>query len=142
MKKKLLKLSVLILSITLFNSCNKDDNDVSPNNSSDLLKKGTWRITFYINSGKDETGDFSGYGFSFNNSGNVTANNGTNNVSGVWGTRKDDGKTKLDLNFGNTAKFESLNDDWIVLKQSSNTIELEDISGGNGGIDKLTFSKN
>ncbi|MEZ5069461.1 MAG: hypothetical protein R2751_00485 [Bacteroidales bacterium] len=37
--------------------------------------------------------------------------------------------------------FEDLNDDWEILSHSATKIELVDVSGGNGGTDYLTFTK-
>jgi hypothetical protein len=44
--------------------------------------------------------------------------------------------------FNLTNDFEELNDDWDFITQSSSKIELKDLSGGDGGIDYLTFEKN
>lgn len=38
--------------------------------------------------------------------------------------------------------FEKLSDDRDFISQSNSKIELIDVSGGNGGIDHLTFEKN
>ena len=38
--------------------------------------------------------------------------------------------------------LDELNSDWHIIEQNSNTIKLEDVSGGNGGTDYLTFIKN
>ena len=147
------KISILAFALSLFTivSCNK--NDDSPNNNiqntvQTNVQSGTWRITKFIDSGTDETNHFTGYNFTFNSSGVLNANNGTNNYNGTWSiidsNSSDDSQDDLDfnLNFNLTNNFEDLNDDWDFISQSATKIELIDVSGGNGGTDYLTFVKN
>ncbi|SNR60863.1 hypothetical protein [Lutibacter flavus] len=144
---------LLILGISLFNySCSSDDDN--SNNSSTLneiktnIESGTWRITSFIDSGTDETNYFTGYNFTFNSSGVLNANNGTNNYNGTWSitdsSSDDDSQDDLDfnINFNLTNDFEDLNDDWDFISQTATKIELIDISDGNSGTDYLTFEKN
>jgi hypothetical protein len=114
------------------------------------VKSGTWRITKFIDSGTSETNHFTGYNFTFNNSGVLNANNGTNNYDGTWSvtdsnsSNDDDSQDDLDfnINFSLSNDFEDLSDDWDFVSQSTTKIELVDVSGGNGGIDSLTFERN
>lgn len=128
--------------ITAITSCKKDDN--SSSNSASVLnstvQQGSWKITYYNDSGNDETGHYNGYAFQFNSGGTVTATKAGNTVNGTWSSGNDDSTLKLILNF-TTAPFNELNDDWHVIQQNSTQIKLEDVSGGNGGIDYLTFVK-
>ena len=39
-------------------------------------------------------------------------------------------------------EFEELTDDWEITEKSATVIKLRDVSGGNGGTDYLTFTKN
>ena len=132
-------------------SCTDDDDDVNMNAESEVennVKDGTWRITKFVDSDKDETDHFTGYSFTFKSSGILTASNGTNTFEGTWSITKsnsnDDSEDDLDfnINFNLMNDFEDLNDDWDILSQSAVKIELIDISGGNGGTDYLTFTKN
>ncbi|AUC78253.1 hypothetical protein CW736_02015 [Nonlabens sp. MB-3u-79] len=153
MKTKHIKTSILACLFILFTivSCNTDDD--SPNNIIQAevqsnLQSGTWRVTRFIDSGTDETNHFTGYLFTFNSSGVVNANNGTNNYVGSWSitdsNSADDSQEDLDfnINFNLIIDFEDLNDDWDFISQSSTKIELIDISGGNGGADYLTLEQN
>ena len=112
------------------------------------IQAGTWRITSFIDSGDDETNHFSGYNFTFEETGILTANNGSNNFQGTWSisdnNSNDDSIDDLDfnINFNSPSDFTDLNDDWEFISHSSTKIELIDISGGNGGTDYLTFEKN
>ncbi len=114
----------------------------------DTMISGNWRITKFIDSGKDEINHFTGYDFVFNESGVLTSSNGTHTYEGTWNisdsNSSDDSPDDLDFNilFNLTNDFEDLNDDWDILTITASKIELEDISGGNGGTDILTFEKN
>lgn len=151
--KNLKPIFLFIIGISLLiYSCSSDDdntnNSSTQNEIQSNVESGTWRITSFIDSGTDETNHFTGYNFTFNNSGVLNANNGTNNYDGTWSitdsNSNDDSQDDLDfnINFNLTNDFEDLNDDWDFISQTSSKIELIDISGGNGGTDYLTFEKN
>ena len=154
MNMKNLKIKILTLLVGLFTfvSCSNDSDNTNNNNTQNLIENnvqdGTWRITKFIDSGIDETNHFTGYNFTFNSSGVLNANNGTNNYNGTWSisdsNSNDDSQDDLHFNiyFNLTNDFEDLNDDWDFVSQTSTKIELIDISGGNGGTDYLTFEKN
>lgn len=150
-KKNTIAILACLISLLTFVSCKKDDS--SPNNNiqntvQSNVQSGNWRITKFIDSGTDETNLFTGYNFTFNSSGVLNANNGTNNYDGAWSITdnnvNDDSQDDLDFNiiFNLTNNFQDLVNDWDFISQSSTKIELIDISGGNGGIDYLTFEKN
>ena len=139
--KKLIS-SILMLSIFLMTSCEKDDNPNSGStNITNIINQGNWRITLYNDSGTDELYHFTGYTFTFSN-GTITAVRNTTTVTGTYSTLFDDSKNKLLLNFGSTVPFDELNDDWHIIEETSTKIRLQDVSGGSGGTDLLTFEKN
>lgn len=151
--KKYFISAVLTLGLFLITfSCSSDtvmtDNSAEIKQISDAAKSGTWRITNYNDSGQDETGDYTGYSFSFNENGTLIATNGTNTYNGTWSvsddSSSDDDPDDIDFNifFASPPNFEDLSDDWDIVSSSSSKIELIDISGGNGGTDLLTFEKN
>ena len=140
----------LLASITLFTSCSKDDSSNNNNTTTGVqntVKAGTWHITSFIDSGKDETNHFNNYSFTFGDNNVLTATNGTNNFTGTWSiddsNSNDDSINDLhfNINFNLTNDFESLNEDWQIVSRTSTRIELIHISGGNGGTDYLTFEK-
>lgn len=156
MKKLKTHSIVYLLSVITFMACSKNDDNgsnSSAQNSADLVEQiaenGNWRITSFIDSGDDETNDFSGYTFQFNAGGTLVASNGTTTLSGNWSVIDDSNSSSdADDDFNiffpvpDTNDFEDLNDDWDIVSVSNNKIELIDISGGNGGTDYLTFEKN
>ena len=150
-KKVTIPILACLLSLFTIVSCNKDDDNPTNNTQTtvqSIVQSGTWRITKFIDSETDETDHFTGYNFTFQSSGVLNADNGTNSYDGTWSitdsNSNDDSQDDLDfnINFNLTNDFEDLNDDWDFISQSSTKIELIDVSGGNGGTDYLTFKKN
>lgn len=139
-------MSTILITLMLglnFSSCKKDDN---PGNSSKKpntvnIQQGNWKVTNYNNSGKDETYYFKDYTFTFNPSGIASAIKNSMTENGTWSNGTDDSQHKFILNFGSLQPLNKLNDDWHILEETSVKLRLEDISGGNGGIDYLTFEK-
>ena len=132
--------------------CSSDDNSSSTTDPTPVINtvsQGTWRITSYVDSGNNETSDFTGYNFTFGPSTVLTATNGTNTYTGSWSVTSDDSNddnpsSDLDFNitFVNPANFADLTDDWDIVSYTATTISLIDVSGGNGGTDTLVFTKN
>ena len=155
MKKiKLISAIMFLFIVTIFSSCS-DEDDVAVNNSVDptpvinMVNTGTWRITFYQDSGVDETSDFSGYNFSFGAGNILSATNGTNTYTGTWSVTSDNSNddspsNDLDFNiaFSAPANFAELTEDWNIISYTATKVQLVHVSGGGGGTDYVTFEKN
>ena len=153
MKKNILIKSMLLLAFA-FLSCEKNDDGNSIDNQveiqqlTQIVTSGTWRITSFIDSGNDDTSDFSGYGFLFNTDGTLIAENGSAPVNGTWSitdsSSSDDSNDDIDFNifFAEPSSFNELSEDWDIVSRSDVKISLVHVSGGNGGTDTLTFEKN
>lgn len=143
MRKLLLVGSLMLVMV----SCKKDDIKQKENIESQV-STGTWKISYFSDSGVNETVNFNGYNFEFKSDGTLTASNGTNTYNGTWSVTdsnsSDDSPNDLDfnINFNLTNDFEDLNDDWDIISHTDSKLELNDVSGGNGGTDLLTFTKN
>jgi hypothetical protein len=161
MKRKIgiiLGLIVITLALSMV-ACTKSDTATSDMSNStadqvaNIAKSGTWRVTYFYDSDHEETGNFSGFSFTFNEDGTLVAVNGTTTVAGTWsitdnsGSSSDDDGNSSDndndfnIFFSSPDNFEDLSDDWDIISISSSRIELIDVSGGNGGTDYLTFTK-
>lgn len=152
MKRKAI-FAMLVGGLFFTTACSSDDDSSSSNTTVDqvvdTVTDGTWRITSYIDSGQDETSDFSGYNFTFGSTNVLTATNGTNTYDGVWTVTNDDSDDDnpsddidFDIFFSAPATFADLSDDWDILERTSTKVRLVDVSGGDGDTDYLTFEKN
>jgi hypothetical protein len=141
MKNSIKLLAIVLLISSGFISCKKDDDSATPSTSA-YFTQGKWRVTFYNDSGNNETHHFNDYVFTFNSGGTVTATqSGGATVTGTWSSGFDDNQNKLYLTFTTNNNFIEISDDWLIIQQSSAKIQLQDVSGGNGGTDLLTFEK-
>lgn len=144
---KMKKAIIILLALTIFISvsCNKSDSNtpaITTTTVTTTIVTGSWKITYYWDTDHDETANFSGYSFTFGSSSAVTATKVGSIINGTWATILDDSKTKLILSFATPAGFAEISDDWHVIERTDSKIRLQDVSGGNGGTDYLTFEKN
>lgn len=133
-----LKLTAAIVGlIILSSSCTRslDSNDPTTTATS-----GTWRVTLFTDSGNNETSDFSGYTFSFNGNGTVTATKSGTSQNGTWST----GSNRFNIDLGpkvDTNKpLGELTDDWKIISTSDTEIKLTDDNAASNEF--LTFTKN
>ena len=154
MKNRIFVVVILTLSL-IFTSCTSDaaemDNSVKIEQIMDAVESGTWHVTSFIDSGTNETTNFSGYNFTFNNGGILTATNGSNTFNGIWSVTEDndssdessnDNEIDFNISFDTPPNFEELSEDWDIISSNNSKIDLIHVSGGNGGTDTLTFIKN
>lgn len=149
-------MAILMFACSTDDSNNSnDDNGNSADQVRQIAQNGTWGVSYFFDSDEDETSNFSGYTFTFGSDGTLTATKGTTTVTGSWSvlddssnsSSDDDGNSSDDDDFNiffpvpESNDFEDLNDDWDIISVTANKIELTDVSGGNGGIDFLTFTK-
>ncbi len=145
---QLLLFSYLFLLCSLISSCSSDDesNDTALDTFEATTQSGTWRITRFVDSGIDETANFTGYNFTFNNNGVLSATNGINNYEGSWNIITDGGSDlddlELTISFSLNNDFNDLTDDWDFISQTPTRLELIDISGGGEPDDLLTLERN
>ena len=136
----------LFVFVALFSTasmCSEDENDDMPNQGvKTSLSYGTWRVTYFFDK-QDETGDFSGYSFQFNDDGVAIATKSSLSIQGSWDTEdSSDGNSKLYVDFGAGEPLEELNEDWKVVGNSGSKVTLEHVSGGNGDTDILVLERN
>ena len=103
-----------------------------------IISNGIWAVSSYLDNGIDETIDYNGYNLTFNTDGTVVADNGAT-INGTWSVQNAGNKFVLD--FGSSVPFDEFNDDWDVISVSDTQIQLQDVSGGDGGTDTLIFNK-
>ncbi|SFO58305.1 Lipocalin-like domain-containing protein [Chitinophaga sp. YR627] len=124
-------------------SCsNNDDNNPTPSINPDAPTTGTWRVTLFTDSGKDETSDFSGYTFTFDSNGTAVATKSGTSKNGSWSASSS--SKKFNLNFGIKSDANKplgeLTDDWEIISLSATEIKLKDDNDDSG--EYLTFNQN
>lgn len=144
MKMSVIKTGLFLLAVVAMMACNK----VKPKKVEKAIVEGNWKVASFSEDGVDETYYFAGYTFTFSDNGTVTATNGSTTISGTWSvtddnSNDDDSSSDVDFNlyFPDTNNFDELTDDWDIVTSTDTQLELVDVSGGNGGTDKLTFTK-
>lgn len=150
---RLIPLLAALFMLNVASMCSSDDDNSNtsqdPTPVINTVNNGTWRITFFEDSGNNETNHFTGYNFTFGSGNVLTATNGTNTYTGTWSVTNDDSNddspsNDLDFNiaFSAPADFTDLTEDWNIITYTSTKIQLVHVSGGNGGTDYVTFEKN
>ena len=136
-----ISLATFLVSAVLF-SCSKNSNDtigeVSP-----IVVIGDWRVSLFSERGINETSDFAGYSFVFQNDGKLIVNkDGILQKEGTW--LEDKSSHKLILNLGikdNSNKpLGELTDDWFLTARTDTKISLTDDNASRNEI--LEFSRN
>ncbi len=157
MKAKLLLKTIIILcTVIAFNSCSNDESGNDDKiTSADMAEikafvgSGQWKITYYVDSGKEGTIDYDGYSFTFNTDGTLSSTNGSATVSGTWSLTgsshsdksSDDDDIDFNIFFTTPDLFETLEDDWDIKQYTSSRIELIDDIDDHNNADYLTFEK-
>jgi hypothetical protein len=132
---RILMSSLLCIAILLLNGCTKDETNQSSTNG--------WKVTNYMDDGKNLTSSFEGYTFDFQSTGVVTATKGSEIVTGVWKEFVDSGRTKFVLQFAKSGVFEEISEDWSLVSKTDNLMKLNHNSGNvvNNAGDTLQFEK-
>ncbi len=115
------------------------NNGTTTNNSGTIT--GQWKVTRYLDKDRDRTSYYAGVSFDFKSAQVITATKGTSITNGTWRSYSDSGTQKLDITFPAANKLDELNEDWEIISQTTNSIQLKNVSGGNGGISYLDFNK-
>lgn len=136
---KTLVLVPLILVALLAVSCSKSettDPTADLNANQKMVSTGDWKVTQYLDSGKDETSDFSLLSVSFNADGTIVVTDGTNTYSGSWilaaansssdDTGYDDKNHKFTITISGDKLMQKLSKKWLAVKVTDTEIWLSD----------------
>jgi hypothetical protein len=107
-----------------------------------ILKEGTWQVTNFTDDGENYTSEYNGFVFDFKENFTVTATKNEDVVNGSWAIIYDDGKLKLELDFGETTPFDELNNDWLVVEIENLRVEVNDLDDGGNEEGNLVFERN
>lgn len=107
----------------------------------DVMLSGSWFVASYLDDGNNQTAPYSGYTVDFLSNGTVTADNGSQTLTGSWAVSVSGNGLDLVLDFGAQVPFNEFNDSWDVVGFTNIAVELKDVSGGDGSVDNLRFEK-
>jgi len=137
---------ILILGFPLFiAACGKSNDDPGTNDTlTTILTQGTWTVHLYLNDGKDETNNYTGYVLTFNSNGSLqAAKTGSNTTNGTWSESTDYySKTKLILTWvggGIPVELLEIQEDWVLKSKSSTLVQLTNT--GSSGTSELHLHK-
>ena len=128
---------LLFVSFLAFTSCSKDNE--APSTKS-IIHQGKWKIVLFNDNGAVETSNYSGYEFTFNTNGSVSAVKNGSTVTGNWNAGTDESLNKLTLNFPLLSPLTELNEQWTFLEKSYSVFKLEHINS-EGQTEVVTFQK-
>lgn len=139
---KLIKLSLVLMALSLFIACDKDDdNDVMQQQFStadvtalsSITNVGTWRVSSFIEDGDNITSVFSGFSFTFNDDGTLVVDNGTLTLNGTWQITYDDDRDDVEFEVSISTSmgdldedFDELSEDWYIITYSDTRIQLSE----------------
>lgn len=125
----------------LENSIDDCDDSTIPNPSfTSVLTTGTWYVSYYNEDGEIDTSDYNGYNFTFFGNSNIEVAKNSMTTLGTWSTFIDGGFNKIEFTFVNP-DLDDFEEDWIILEYNQTVIRLKHVSGGDGSIDYLNFTK-
>ena len=144
--KTTVKLILLALAITTISCSKSNDDNSNPANPGGKVEQvsGDWTVTYYFDSGKDETSNYSGYSFVFSNDGTLTASSGSGTFTGTWwiGSKSsddDNSSNRLNIMITGNKAMDDLVDDWLIVSLTSNEISLKDDNVTSG--EELRFGR-
>jgi hypothetical protein len=133
--------ALLLIISAAFSGCKKEDQ-ISPSNTiiNTIVIPGEWKIASFNELSIDKTSKYKAYSFKFNTNGTIIAINAASQINGAWSTVKDGDKMKIIIYFS-SVPLNDLNDDWRIVNQTSDTLELEHFPAENDGANYLTFQR-
>jgi hypothetical protein len=119
MKRLVLFLAVLL--VASIGGCSNNNNDDLTN----TITTGTWRVSYYINNGNEDTSLFRGYVFTFRPDGTVSVTRPSLPLAlGTWNEYNND--SRFDLDFDQMGLLEKLDEDWVVARVDDDAILLNE----------------
>jgi hypothetical protein len=119
MKKLVLFLAVLLVG-SLCGCPDNNNDDLTP-----TITTGTWRVSYFIENGDEDTSLFHGYVFTFKTDGTISVTRPRLPVApGTWNEYNYD--NRLTLDFGQSGYLERLNEDWVVARVDDNAVLLNE----------------
>ena len=131
------KFTLPLLAGLIFFACDDDDNGPSssasdPQPIATEEVTGNWRVTLFRDDNEDETDDFAGLTFEFQDDGDLVISDGNRNATAQWSITNNNRRIQIDLDdddfsvFDDRDELDDLDDDWIVVEKSANLLYLRE----------------
>ncbi|MGD1893646.1 MAG: hypothetical protein ACFB15_24015 [Cyclobacteriaceae bacterium] len=131
------KFTLPLLVGLIFFACDDDDNGPSssasdPQPIATEEVTGNWRVTLFRDDNEDETDDFAGLTFEFQDDGDLVISDGNRNATAQWSITNNNRRIQIDLDdddfsvFDDRDELDDLDDDWIVVEKSANLLYLRE----------------
>jgi hypothetical protein len=137
MKKPLLLFAVKCTVILYFAACTSIEDYTVARSATPIVTKGTWKVNLYADANNDKTNDFDGYTFTFNISGELTANRNGVDVNGNWAEDNTSKRITIDLGDKDPA-LTKLNNYWQISSITNKRVNME--HAGKASTDKLDIA--
>ncbi len=145
MKNKISVLLAIAAFALIITSCKKssnspDDNSNSSSNStstSTIIESGSWHVTYYHENSNDHTSNFSGYTFTFNANGTMSATVSGVTTSGTWSN--DDSHNEFHMNIGTSSPLNDISNGWLIITKTATEFDLKDDNTAHN--EELHFTK-
>lgn len=128
-------------ALLIFASCTNNGSNLN-SSTAQIVSSGTWRVSLFTDSGNDETTDFAGFSFAFNNNGSITAVRNAVTTNGTWSVNTSSNKFNIDLGPKTDLNkpLGELTDDWKIISATETEVKLTDDNTISNEF--LTFTKN
>ena len=114
--------------------------DLTAEEVSATLSKGTWYVSNYKKDGADMTSSFLDYHFHFNTNGTAVCYSPGDTTTGSWSTSDGD-SVGVSLDFGFGYPFLELTNHWKVTEHSETGVSMLDDDTGGAGVNHLRLSQ-
>jgi hypothetical protein len=134
---KLYKFMLPLLAGLIFFACDNDDDGASPTNMDSQMiateeVTGEWRVTLFRDDNEDETDDFAGLTFEFQDNGDLIISDGSRSITAQWAITNNNRLIQIDIDdddlgvFDDRDELEDLDEDWEVIEKNSNLLYLRE----------------
>ena len=131
------KFTLSVLAGLIFFACDDDDNGPSsaasdPQPIAAEKVTGNWQVTLFRDDNEDETDDFAGLTFEFQDDGDLIISDGNRSTTAKWAITNNNRRIQIDLDdddfgvFDDRDELDDLDDDWIVVEKSTNLLYLRE----------------
>ena len=120
-------------------ACNTNSGGAPLADLSQVLINGDWLITYCLYDGNNETSQYQGFHFDFNNNETIDVQTGSGSIDGDWDINSENGYQRLSLNFDGSL-LHDIETNWRVIEYTETIIKLK--KQNSDYTDYLTFTKN